>query len=105
MALIAACCAAVSSQKGAGTPAYMAPELLSGGSYGPKVDVYAFGVLLNEMLTRQQPWGAAGAGDIRTRVSGRAGGCLRVLSVAVCAAGHGFAAGNHEARDIVAQLR
>jgi serine/threonine protein kinase len=57
----------------------MAPELLSGGSYGPKVDVYAFGVLLNEMLTRQQPWGAAGAADIRTRVrrwEGSGGVCL-----------------------------
>jgi serine/threonine protein kinase len=31
----------------------MAPELLSGGAYSDKVDVYAAGVMLNEMLTRQ----------------------------------------------------
>ena len=31
----------------------MAPELLSGGAYCEKVDIYAAGVLINEMLTRQ----------------------------------------------------
>ncbi len=41
------------AQAGAGTPAYMAPELLDGRSYNEKVDVYAFGVLLNELLTRE----------------------------------------------------
>lgn len=41
----------------AGTPAYMAPELLAAeGLYTDKVDVYAFGVLLNEMLARRPPF-------------------------------------------------
>jgi serine/threonine protein kinase len=40
----------------AGTPAYMAPELLSGGAYCAKVDMYAAGVLINEMLTHQVGW-------------------------------------------------
>lgn len=31
----------------------MAPELLSGGAYCEKVDIYAAGVLINEVLTRQ----------------------------------------------------
>jgi serine/threonine protein kinase len=37
----------------------MAPELLSGGAYGESVDVYAAGVMINEMLTRQ-----VGGGDV-----------------------------------------
>ena len=41
----------------AGTPAYMAPELLGAeGLYTDKVDVYAFGVLFNEMLARRPPF-------------------------------------------------
>lgn len=41
---------------GWGTPAFMAPELFEGRPYNGKVDVYAFGVLLNEMFTLQKPW-------------------------------------------------
>jgi serine/threonine protein kinase len=33
-----------------GTPAYMAPEQLRGDSAGPATDVYAFGVVICEML-------------------------------------------------------
>lgn len=41
----------------AGTPAYMAPELLvSEGMYTDKVDVYAFGILFNELLSRRPPF-------------------------------------------------
>lgn len=41
----------------AGTPAYMAPELLAAeGMYTDKVDVYAFGVLFNEILSRRPPF-------------------------------------------------
>lgn len=43
----------------AGTPAYMAPELLSGGAYCAKVDMYAAGVMINEMLTHQVGLAAA----------------------------------------------
>lgn len=47
----------------AGTPAYMAPELLAAeGLYTDKVDVYAFGVLFNEMLARRPPFAAVDGG-------------------------------------------
>jgi serine/threonine protein kinase len=50
----------------AGTPAYMAPELIEGRAYTDKADVYAFGVLLNEMLCRAPPF----AGLDEQRVNG-----------------------------------
>uniref|UniRef100_A0A7S0VEY4 Protein kinase domain-containing protein n=1 Tax=Polytomella parva TaxID=51329 RepID=A0A7S0VEY4_9CHLO len=55
-------------QTGAGTPPYMAPELLSGKPYNEKVDVYAFGVLLNEMLGREAPFLGLDVPSIRSRV-------------------------------------
>ena len=43
--------------KGAGTLLWMAPEVFAGGSrYGPEVDVYSFGVIMWELLTRRLPW-------------------------------------------------
>uniref|UniRef100_A0A383VB93 Protein kinase domain-containing protein n=1 Tax=Tetradesmus obliquus TaxID=3088 RepID=A0A383VB93_TETOB len=58
-----------SKQANAGTPSYMAPELLQPGKpYSAKVDVYAFGVMLNEMLGRSPPWAGMAAGDIRRQV-------------------------------------
>jgi eukaryotic-like serine/threonine-protein kinase len=39
-----------------GTPAYLAPERLTGGSVVPATDVYALGVLLYRLLANESPW-------------------------------------------------
>eukprot|EP00727_Mastigamoeba_balamuthi_P005875 m51a1_g1907 putative protein kinase domain containing protein (956) ;mRNA; r:793753-796930 len=41
---------------GVGTLAYMAPELLAPEPYNKMVDVFAYGVTLWEIVTRQEPW-------------------------------------------------
>ena len=41
---------------GAGSPRYMAPELLSEDSYNLKADVYTFALVLWECLTGQAPY-------------------------------------------------
>eukprot|EP00936_MAST-01D_sp_MAST-1D-sp1_P001215 g1215.t1 len=45
--------------KAIGTPQYMAPELMRSGigeSYDYSVDVYAFGIVLNQLLSRRMPF-------------------------------------------------
>ncbi|KAF5840389.1 kinase-like domain-containing protein [Dunaliella salina] len=56
------------SQVGAGTPQYMAPELLENKPYNEKVDIYAFGVVLNELVSRMQPWGFMTPAEIKSNV-------------------------------------
>lgn len=50
-----------------GTPSYMAPELFRKQAYDEAVDVYAFGTLLWEVVTRQVPFDGIDPGDIRDR--------------------------------------
>ena len=56
------------SMQFSGTPAYMAPELFKKQSYDEKVDIFAFGTLVWEILTRQVPYDAFEPGDIRDKV-------------------------------------
>lgn len=44
------------TMESAGTPNYMAPEFFQGGHYDKAVDVYSFGMMLWEMLTREVPF-------------------------------------------------
>ena len=39
-----------------GSPAYVAPEVLFGREYNETVDIYAFGILMWEMLFREEPY-------------------------------------------------
>jgi serine/threonine-protein kinase len=48
-------------EHGAGTPAYMAPEQLAGGSATTKSDLYALGLVLYELFTGHQAYDAAEA--------------------------------------------
>jgi len=44
------------SHSRAGTPGWMAPEVLRGDKFDECSDLYSFGVVLWEMLTLEQPW-------------------------------------------------
>ena len=37
-----------------GTPMYMAPELMKGGLYAEKIDIYAIGIILFELICKMQ---------------------------------------------------
>lgn len=52
--------AAITKTIGVGTPLWMAPEVFNGkygfARYGTKVDVYSFGIVLFELITRKDPF-------------------------------------------------
>lgn len=52
----------------AGTPAYMAPELLRRQPFSEKVDTYAFGICFFEMVAREWAYGDMDIDDIVARV-------------------------------------
>lgn len=56
------------SMQFSGTPAYMAPELYQKRQYDEKVDQFAFGTLLWELVTRQVPYDGVDVADIRAKV-------------------------------------
>jgi serine/threonine protein kinase len=47
----------------AGTIAYMSPEQIRGQAAGPRSDLFAFGIVLHEMLTGRHPWPRGSAVD------------------------------------------
>jgi hypothetical protein len=51
-----------------GTPSYMAPELFQKKSYDEKVDVFAFGTLLWELVAREVPYDGMEPVDIKEKV-------------------------------------
>jgi serine/threonine-protein kinase len=48
-----------------GTPGYMAPEQLSGGTVDARTDIFAFGVLATELATGEHPFGPDSAAMLR----------------------------------------
>lgn len=55
----------------AGTPEFMAPEIFASGVYDEKVDIYAFGMCILELITQQVPYSeCTSIRDIYTKVTG-----------------------------------
>jgi serine/threonine-protein kinase len=50
----------------AGTPLYLAPEVLAGGPATPRSDIYSLGVLLYHMLTGSYPMGSRMGANLRS---------------------------------------
>lgn len=56
---------AVAPGRGAGTPLYLAPEVLVGGRATPQSDIYALGVLLYRLVTAEHPIEAGSVDQLR----------------------------------------
>jgi serine/threonine protein kinase len=55
-------------QGAAGTFAYMAPEIIAGGDYHEAADAYSFGIIMNEIVSRQVPYEGMNAAQISIAV-------------------------------------
>jgi tetratricopeptide (TPR) repeat protein len=58
--------AATEQQRIAGTPPYMPPEQWGGGKQDFRTDVYAFGIVLHELVFGRYPWPISTAQELRT---------------------------------------
>ena len=47
-----------------GTPNWSAPELLQEAEYDRSIDVYSFGIMMWELVSRKLPWGGIVAADL-----------------------------------------
>ena len=63
----------------AGTPLYLAPEILAGGPATPRSDIYSLGVLLFHLLTRAYPYSAADLDGLRAAHADSSRAMLRDL--------------------------
>lgn len=61
--------AAVLSSLAATNPRWLAPEILAGKGYTTTSDVYAFGIILWELLTWQVPWTSEGPWQVVAMVT------------------------------------
>nr|UDO46925.1 ser/thr kinase [Pandoravirus massiliensis] len=51
-----------------GTPCWTAPEVIRGARYSEKVDVYSFGIVMWEVVTRRRPFADRGFADVALAV-------------------------------------
>ena len=54
----------LSLSRGVGTPLWSAPEILrKDRNYGPSIDLYSFGIMMWELVTRDEPWADIGGAN------------------------------------------
>ena len=51
-----------------GTPAYMSPEQITGGSIDPRTDIFSAGIILYQFLTGEKPFTGGGAWTIAKKI-------------------------------------
>jgi len=51
-----------------GSPRYLAPEVLSGGGYGPERDIWSIGMVAHELIFGYHPFGNAHENEVVLRL-------------------------------------